>query len=205
MESVTLQETSPESGVFQGSIELRSSPSGILQNGILETSYGGSPYEFDTLRAVYEAPSGTFTATASTLDFRLWFIDAYGSVTSQLHPGLAGVRAPGEPQLQRSGPVRPVGRDVAHQPGRRGAVVSPGDGQDHGDLRGLHRPGRRQSAELRRRAPGGGSGRRARGPARARGSRRHPRRGSRTRGSRSSTRPASRRWSCWRTARRGCG
>ena len=47
-EQVILSETAP--GVFAGSIELRSSSSGTLQNGILETSQAsGPPHEFETL------------------------------------------------------------------------------------------------------------------------------------------------------------
>ena len=81
LEPMVLSETTP--GVFTGSIELRSFPSGVVQNGILETSQeSGPPHEFETLRAVYEDPSGSSTATASTLNFRVWFIDAYGAVTT---------------------------------------------------------------------------------------------------------------------------
>ncbi len=87
-EQVTLQSTYPGSGVFTGSIELRSSSPGTLQNGLLETSQAsGPPHEFETLRAVYEDPSGSSTATASTLNFRVWFIDAYGAVTTTYAQG----------------------------------------------------------------------------------------------------------------------
>ncbi len=87
-EQVTLQSTYPGSGVFTGSIELRSSSQGVLQNGLLETSQAsGPPHEFETLRAVYADPSGDATATASTLNFRVWFIDAYGAVTTTYAQG----------------------------------------------------------------------------------------------------------------------
>ena len=60
----------------------------MLQNGTLETSQAaGPPHELETLRAVYADPSGNATAMASTLNFRVWFIDAYGAVTTTYAQG----------------------------------------------------------------------------------------------------------------------
>ena len=60
----------------------------MLQNGILETSQApGPPHEFETLRALYQDPSGDASATASTQNFRVWFIDAYGAVVSTYAQG----------------------------------------------------------------------------------------------------------------------
>ncbi len=88
LEPVVLQETGAGTGVFQGSIELRNGAQGLLGNGILETSEAaGPPHEFETLRAGYETPEGTFSATASTLNFRIWFLDGYGSVVSSYAQG----------------------------------------------------------------------------------------------------------------------
>jgi len=86
-EPLTLPET--DGGVFTGSIELRSSPSGQFGNGILETAeFGGPPFEFETLRASYQDATFTeSTATASTLGYRVWFLDSYGAVVSSYAQG----------------------------------------------------------------------------------------------------------------------
>ena len=133
-EQVVLSETGP--GVFTGSIELRSvsvrirSRTAFWRRRRLPVRRTSSRRCGRSTRTRRETPR----PRPRRSNFRVWFIDAYGSVTTTLRPGLAGVRAAGEPQLQRSGAVRPAGRDGAHEPWRRGAVAAPGDGQDHGHL-----------------------------------------------------------------------
>jgi VCBS repeat-containing protein len=83
-ESVSLQETSPGAGVFQGSIGLRLAGAVVAGNGTLETTeVFGPPFRFDILRASYLDS----TAAVSTLGYRIWFIDAAGAVVSSYSPG----------------------------------------------------------------------------------------------------------------------
>ena len=87
-ETLTLTETSGGSGVFEGSIELRSGY-GYPGNGILETGVdNGPPVHYDTLTASYTDSGGLpETATASTLGYRVWFLDAAGNVVASYVPG----------------------------------------------------------------------------------------------------------------------
>ena len=90
-EFLTLQETGPDTGVFEGSIALRSAGPIVPGNGILET--GVSNGHYDTLTASYMDSGGTpRTATASTLGYRVWFLDASGTAVTSYVPG-AGMRA----------------------------------------------------------------------------------------------------------------
>jgi hypothetical protein len=78
-ESLTLVETGGNTGVFQGSIDLRRQPA-QPNNGFLESSEAaGPPHEFDTLTASHIDAAGTSTATAATLNWRIAFIDAFGT------------------------------------------------------------------------------------------------------------------------------
>ncbi|PYQ59813.1 MAG: hypothetical protein DMF53_18175, partial [Acidobacteria bacterium] len=88
-ESLTLQETGPNTGVFEGSIPMRITGPTVLGNGILETGAGnGPPVHYDTLEASYTDSGGLpETATASTLGYRVWFLDAAGNVVTSYVPG----------------------------------------------------------------------------------------------------------------------
>ncbi len=83
-ETLTLTETGPQTGVFEGTIPTRFGP--VLQNsGSIEPGEEtGPPHAFDTIRASYAAANngGVSTAAVGTQNFRLWLIDAYGQVTS---------------------------------------------------------------------------------------------------------------------------
>src|SRR6185295_11037514 len=89
VENLTLTETGPNTGIFEGEIDLRDGPA-LSGNGLLETREEfGPPHEFDTLHASYEASfnGGVSTATAGTLSFRIWFIDAFGNVVNSYSQG----------------------------------------------------------------------------------------------------------------------
>src|SRR4051812_34823776 len=88
-ESLTLQETGPNTGVFEGSIPMRSAGPTVPGNGILETGVdNGPPVHYDTLTASYtDSSSLPQTATASTLGYRVWFLDAAGNVVTSYVPG----------------------------------------------------------------------------------------------------------------------
>jgi hypothetical protein len=82
-ESLTLTETGNQTGIFEGTIQLRQGPA-LPNSGSIEPGEdAGPPHEFDTVRVSY---AGSFNGEVSTsavgvLNFRLWFIDAYGNVT----------------------------------------------------------------------------------------------------------------------------
>ncbi|HEY3567701.1 MAG TPA: Ig-like domain-containing protein [Thermoanaerobaculia bacterium] len=84
-EPLTLTETGPQTGVFEGTIQLRNGP--VLQNsGAIEPGEeAGPPHAFDVIHASYTAASngGTSTAAVGTQNFRVWFIDAYGQVADR--------------------------------------------------------------------------------------------------------------------------
>jgi VCBS repeat-containing protein len=84
-ETLTLTETGPQTGVFEGAIQLRNGP--VLQNsGAIEPGEeAGPPHAFDVIHASYTAANGGGGATAAIglLNFRVWFIDAYGQVTDR--------------------------------------------------------------------------------------------------------------------------
>jgi hypothetical protein len=86
-ESLTLTETGPSTGVFEGSIQLGLN-SAAQNNGVLETAqYGGPPTEFDVLTATYQSIAGTVSGTVGTLGSRTWFVDAYGNETDSYTAG----------------------------------------------------------------------------------------------------------------------
>ncbi|MFY9824829.1 MAG: Ig-like domain-containing protein, partial [Thermoanaerobaculia bacterium] len=91
-ETVTLQETSAGSGIFLGSIELSLSNVGSPGNGKLETGESlGPPFQYETIHASYtDSTSASSTATATTLGYRVWFLDASGTVVNSY---LQGTRA----------------------------------------------------------------------------------------------------------------
>jgi VCBS repeat-containing protein len=88
-ENITLQETAPGSGVFEGTIAARLAASAAAGNGALETGESpGPPFQYDLLTATYTDPSGNAsTANAATLGYRVWFIDAQGNVVSRYGAG----------------------------------------------------------------------------------------------------------------------
>jgi len=89
-ETVMLQETGAGSGIFQGSIGLRYYDQGPLPgNGVLETGESaGPPFQYETLHATYtDSAGGASSATASTLGYRIWFLDAYGNVVGTYPQG----------------------------------------------------------------------------------------------------------------------
>ncbi|HEX2641341.1 MAG TPA: hypothetical protein VHU81_00005, partial [Thermoanaerobaculia bacterium] len=79
VETLTLTETGEDTGVLEGSIQLRldfAHPG----NGTLETRENpGPPHEFDTLTASYNRPTGTVSASIGLIGSRTWFIDAFGN------------------------------------------------------------------------------------------------------------------------------
>jgi VCBS repeat-containing protein len=83
-ESLTLTETGPRTGIFEGTILVRNGP--VLQNsGAIEPGEdAGPPHAFDAIHASYTAANngGVSTAAVGTQNFKLWLIDAYGQVTS---------------------------------------------------------------------------------------------------------------------------
>ncbi len=88
-ESLSLTETGPSSGVFEGSLPLQRT-NATANNGILETAqHVGPPTEFDVLTASYQSISGTVSATAGILGSRTWFIDAYGNEVDAYTAGTA--------------------------------------------------------------------------------------------------------------------
>jgi VCBS repeat-containing protein len=89
-ETVTLQETSPGAGVFEGSIRMVSTRPAVPNSGSLETGEDpGPPFQYDTLKATYtDSANLTATATAVTLGYRIWFIDASGQVTDHFAAGM---------------------------------------------------------------------------------------------------------------------
>jgi hypothetical protein len=99
LETMTLTETGPNTGVFDGSIQMRLSSGGVQQgNGLLETVESGHPqfqppHEFDTLRATYSNPAGTSEARIGLTGSRTWFADAAGQeVLSYAVGGMAWIR-----------------------------------------------------------------------------------------------------------------
>jgi len=88
-ETVSLQETSAGSGIFLGSIDLSARDYALPGNGRLETGEQTSPvHSFDTLHASYtDSAGGASSATATTLGYRVWFLDAYGNVVSSYPQG----------------------------------------------------------------------------------------------------------------------
>ncbi|HEX2551090.1 MAG TPA: hypothetical protein VHK64_05815, partial [Nocardioidaceae bacterium] len=90
-ETVTLTETGPSTGVFEGSIQLRLSYGGAYPgNGVLETTELGHPvysppHQMDSLRATYADAAGTSEALAGLTGSRTWFADAAG-VEVQSYP-----------------------------------------------------------------------------------------------------------------------
>jgi hypothetical protein len=86
-ESVTLTETGPSTGVFEGSIPL-SLNTATPSNGFLETVQdSGPPVELDVLTASYQSIAGTVSDTAGMIGSRTWFLDAYGNETDSYTAG----------------------------------------------------------------------------------------------------------------------
>src|SRR6185436_15306191 len=99
LEMLSLTETGPNTGVFEGSIPLRLSLGGVQHgNGVLETIEIGHPlyqppHEFDTLRATFSDATGTSEARIGLTGSRIWFADASGQeVSSYPEGGTAWIR-----------------------------------------------------------------------------------------------------------------
>ncbi len=88
-ESLGLVETGPDTGVFEGGIDLVLSPAAILGNGLLETTEVPWPFEPDTLTAVHVDATGQSSAVATTVGSRLWLIDAEGAPAVSYPEGAA--------------------------------------------------------------------------------------------------------------------
>ena len=87
VESLTLIETGPETGVFEGSISTRLG-SATPGDGILDTNEDMYAAErLDTLTATYNDPSGQSIATIQTIGSRLAFIDSVGNETGSYATG----------------------------------------------------------------------------------------------------------------------
>src|SRR4028119_1387344 len=83
-EPLTLTETGPDTGVFEGSIPMRTSTY-VDGNGILETLNGGAPaYLPEEVTATYGPDS---QVTARVAGARVRFFDAYGGETSSFAAG----------------------------------------------------------------------------------------------------------------------
>ncbi len=77
-ETVTLTETGPATGIYEGSVQLRLAHA-LSGNGTLETyQRSGPPHEFDTLTVRYGTMTATVTDTATTTGSRTWFVNAAG-------------------------------------------------------------------------------------------------------------------------------
>ncbi len=86
--SLSMFETGPDTGVFTGSFLLfRGFPTSA--NDTLEIGEEqGPPHRFDTLTARwFPSPLEELTATATTLNYRIWFIDAFGQVVNAYAQG----------------------------------------------------------------------------------------------------------------------
>jgi hypothetical protein len=90
-EELTLTETGPETGVFEGWIQLEPAstpPAPLLGDGDLETARdAGPPYQFDTLTATYTHAGGTVSDTVAVAGSRTSFLDAWGNPASSLAVG----------------------------------------------------------------------------------------------------------------------
>ncbi|HBL25325.1 MAG TPA: hypothetical protein DD490_00645, partial [Acidobacteria bacterium] len=83
-ESLTLTETGPDTGLFEGSILLEMGSYGN-PDGKLQTENSGPPaYRGDVVTARY----GAFEATARTIGARIEFLDAFGRPTDSLTGGV---------------------------------------------------------------------------------------------------------------------
>ncbi|HEX3131883.1 MAG TPA: Ig-like domain-containing protein [Thermoanaerobaculia bacterium] len=83
VETLTLIETGPSTGVFTGSIPLRVSTLGLNDGWLTTVQDVGTPHEFDTLRAEYNGA----VATIGTISSRTWFIDASGRLADSFAMG----------------------------------------------------------------------------------------------------------------------
>ncbi|HEY2295320.1 MAG TPA: hypothetical protein VGM86_31850, partial [Thermoanaerobaculia bacterium] len=100
-EDLTLTETGPDTGVFEGSIRLNNALSGTPYNGILDTGndYPQSPTHLDEVTATFAGA----VATAHMIGSRVWFIDDYGRITTSFPVGAnVGVRVE-EPAIDNPG------------------------------------------------------------------------------------------------------
>ncbi len=85
---VYLNETGPNTGIFTGSIQLRRGASSPYDEILDIGEEQGPPHQFDTLTArLPVSPTEELTDTASTLNYRIWFIDAFGQVVTSFAQG----------------------------------------------------------------------------------------------------------------------
>ncbi|HSG40737.1 MAG TPA: hypothetical protein VLE27_13935, partial [Thermoanaerobaculia bacterium] len=78
-ETLSLQETGPDTGLFTGSIPLGRSAYPYPGNLTVETLESGPPYQFDTLNVSFQGSYGTSSDTVATLGSLTWFLDAEGN------------------------------------------------------------------------------------------------------------------------------
>src|SRR5437763_12054517 len=80
-EDLTLTETGPDTGVFEGSIRLNYAYSGTPYDGTLDTGRNSSPpFQPDEVTATFAGAS----ATAHVVGSRIWFIDDFGRIATSL-------------------------------------------------------------------------------------------------------------------------
>jgi Bacterial Ig domain/Concanavalin A-like lectin/glucanases superfamily len=87
-ESVTLQETGPDTGLFEGSVELRPGP-GQPGDQILQTDVAGPPYRFDTVRASVANRFGRADDAVEMIGSLTSFVDATGNEVAAYAAGAA--------------------------------------------------------------------------------------------------------------------
>ena len=87
-ESLTLTETGTQTGIFEGTIQLRHGPV-LPHDGAIEPGEdSGPPHQFDTIRVSYTGSDSEASASsAGVQNFRLWFIDPDGNVTDHFAQG----------------------------------------------------------------------------------------------------------------------
>src|SRR6185436_16700266 len=87
VETVTVTETGPDTGVFEGSIPTRVG-GGAAGDGVLRTLSSGAPEYLPEVVSASQLPGGP-EATARVLGARVTFFDAYGRETSTFAAGEA--------------------------------------------------------------------------------------------------------------------
>ncbi|HEX2224842.1 MAG TPA: hypothetical protein VHN15_11610, partial [Thermoanaerobaculia bacterium] len=82
-EAFSLTETGPDTGVFAGSVQLRSAAA-TPWDGILQTLQSATaPYAHDTIAATLLLPEGTFTASKGLIGSLTTFLDEWGRPATQ--------------------------------------------------------------------------------------------------------------------------
>ncbi len=87
-ELVTLQETGPDTGLFEGAIELRPG-AGLPGDGTLQTDVAGPPYRFDTVRVSVANRFGRAADAVGMVGSLTSFVDAAGNEVNDYAAGAA--------------------------------------------------------------------------------------------------------------------